>query len=94
MIRSKEFLLELTDGNNEDLIKKNKKRKPLGEIKIRIKFSPITKQEMNEILKSEKLSKGSKGLSISWSAVVHVVLVQARGLTAMDAGESSDPYCK
>ena len=37
---------------------------------------------------------GGKGKSMTWSAVVHVVLVQAHGLTAMDAGMSSDPYCK
>ena len=29
-----------------------------------------------------------------WSAIVHVVLVQARDLMAMDAGDTSDPYCK
>ena len=38
------------------------------------------------------MSKDGKGKV--WSAVVHVVLVQARGLLAMDSGESSDPYCK
>ena len=47
-----------------------------------------------QILRAEKMGKGSKGKALSWSAVVHVVLVQAQGLTAMDAGESSDPYCK
>ena len=31
---------------------------------------------------------------MTWSAVVHVVLVQAQSLMAMDAGMSSDPYCK
>ena len=38
------------------------------------------------------MGKGSKNMT--WSAVIHVVLVQARGLMAMDAGETSDPYCK
>merc|ERR1711963_982194 len=45
-----------------------------------------------KILRAEKLGKGSK--SMTWSAVIHVVLVQARGLMAMDAGGTSDPYCK
>jgi Ca2+-dependent lipid-binding protein len=40
------------------------------------------------------MGKGGKGKAMTWSAVVHVVLVQARSLMAMDAGESSDPYCK
>ena len=40
------------------------------------------------------MGKGGKGKSMSWSAVVHVVLVQAHGLTPMDAGETSDPYCR
>lgn len=40
------------------------------------------------------MGKGGKGKAMSWSAVVHVCLVQARGLTAMDSGESSDPYCR
>ena len=30
----------------------------------------------------------------SLSATVHVVLVQAHGLMAMDDGRTSDPYCK
>jgi len=47
-------------------------------------------------LRAEKLANGGGGPggAKSWSAVVHVVLVQATGLTAMDAGETSDPYCK
>ena len=40
------------------------------------------------------MSKDGKGKGLSWSSVVHVVLVQARGLLAMDSGESSDPYCR
>jgi hypothetical protein len=47
-----------------------------------------------QVLRAEKLGKGGKGKAISWSAIVHVVLVQAHSLTAMDAGDSSDPYCK
>ena len=47
-----------------------------------------------QVLRAEKLGKGGKGKPLSWSAIVHVVLVQAQGLTAMDAGDSSDPYCK
>ena len=37
---------------------------------------------------------GGKGKSMTYSSVIHVVLVQAQGLMAMDAGLSSDPYCK
>lgn len=40
------------------------------------------------------MGKNGKGKNMSWSAVVHVVVVQARSLMAMDAGESSDPYCR
>ena len=47
----------------------------------------------DKILRAEKLG-GGKGKSMTWSAVVHVVLVQAQSLMAMDAGMSSDPYCK
>ena len=43
-------------------------------------------------MRAEKVGKGGKNKA--WSAVVHVVLVQARSLMAMDAGQSSDPYCK
>ena len=41
--------LELNDGGNEDLIKKNKKRKKLGSINVRITMKPMTKEEMNEV---------------------------------------------
>ncbi len=52
---------------------------------------------LTQILRAEKVLKsGLSGMKLatSWSSVVHVVLVQARGLMAMDAGDSSDPYCK
>ena len=49
--------------------------------------------DLQKILRAEKCG-GGKGKNMTWSAVVHVVLVQAQGLTAMDAGMSSDPYCK
>lgn len=42
--------LELKDGDNEDLIKKNKKRKPLGSVQVKLTLTPMTKQEMNEVL--------------------------------------------
>ena len=47
--REEEFHLDLEDGGNEDLIKKNKKRKKLGSINLRITFKPMTKEEMNEV---------------------------------------------
>lgn len=40
--------LELKDGDNEDLIKKNKKRKPLGTLTLRLTVAPMSKEEMNE----------------------------------------------
>ena len=43
------MLLQLNDANNEDLIKKNKKRKSLGEVKLDVTMSPLTKEEMNEV---------------------------------------------
>lgn len=88
------LVLDLKNGDNEDLIKKNKKRKPLGAINIKISLTPISKEDMNEVLRAEKLNKGGKTKGLTWSAVVHVVMVQARDLIAMDAGDSSDPYCK
>ena len=47
--RTEDFLLPLTDANNEDLIKKNKKKKTLGSIHLKVTMSPITKEEMNEV---------------------------------------------
>ena len=47
--REEEFHLDLDDGGNDDLIKKNKKRKPLGSINLRITMNPMTKEEMNEV---------------------------------------------
>ncbi len=47
--RPKDLQLELSDFGNEDLIKKNRKRKPLGAIQVRLKLSPVTKAEMNEV---------------------------------------------
>ena len=43
--------LDLKDGDNEDLIKKNKKRKPLGGVQVKITLTPMTKEEMNEVSK-------------------------------------------
>ena len=41
--------MSLLDGGNEDLIKKNKKKKPLGSINLSITMDPMTKEEMNEV---------------------------------------------
>jgi len=58
-------------------------------------MSDLNKNLFFQILRAQKMSKDGKGgKGLTWSAVVHVVLVQARGLLAMDSGESSDPYCK
>ena len=48
--RTQDMTLELKDGDNEDLIKKNKKRKPLGSVQVKLTLTPMTKQEMNEVL--------------------------------------------
>merc|ERR1712018_343731 len=74
--KTQDFQLALGDANNEDLIKiKNKKRKTLGTIHLKVTLSPITKEEMNEfILNSEefahepvikRLSVASRGGGIS-----------------------------
>ena len=47
--RPTDLSFPLNDANNEDLIKKNKKRKPLGTINLRLTMSPISKEEMNEV---------------------------------------------
>ena len=43
------FELHLNDACNEDLIKKNKKRKPLGSIFLNVLMKPMTKEQMNEV---------------------------------------------
>ncbi|CAB4063192.1 unnamed protein product [Lepeophtheirus salmonis] len=43
-----DLTLPLKDGSNEDLIKKNKKRNPLGSIVLNLVMCPLTKEEMNE----------------------------------------------
>jgi len=90
--KSYELTLHLEDGDDDDLIKKNKKKKTLGYIVVRLVLSPLTKEEYNEILRSQKDGKAGKNLKVT--GVVHVLLVQARGVLAMDGGTSSDPYCK
>ena len=45
--------MTLHDANNEELIKKNKKRKPLGTIHLTLQMNPMTKEEMNEVGKFE-----------------------------------------
>ena len=43
-----------------------------------------------QILRSQK----DAGKHLKMTGLVHVLLVQARGVMAMDGGTSSDPYCK
>ena len=45
----------MNDACNEDLIKKNKKRKPLGTVNLRLTMSPVSKEEMNEVVVSVTL---------------------------------------
>ena len=47
--KSYELTLHLEDGDDEDLIKKNKKKKTLGYIVVRLVLSPLTKEEYNEV---------------------------------------------
>ena len=46
-----------------------------------------------QILRSAK-DGGRAGRQLKLTGVVHVLVVQARGVLAMDGGTSSDPYCK
>ena len=49
MEKSYELTLHLEDGDDEDLIRKNKKKKTLGYIVVRLVLSPLTKEEYNEV---------------------------------------------
>jgi len=91
--KASDHYLFLLDGEDETLMKKLRKKKTLGSILIRIKITPISKEQYKEIAKREKLGRKG-GKDKTWSSIVHIVLVQARELMAMDAGTSSDPYCK
>ena len=47
--KSQEVTLHLDDGGDEDLIRKNKKKKSLGHIVVRMVLSTLTKEEYNEV---------------------------------------------
>ena len=47
--KSYELTLHLEDGDDEDLMRKNKKKKSLGYIVVRLVLSPLTKEEYNEV---------------------------------------------
>ena len=47
--KSYELTLHLEDGDDDDLVKKNKKKKTLGYIVVRLVLSPLTKEEYNEV---------------------------------------------
>ena len=49
MDKSYELTLHLEDGDDDDLVKKNKKKKTLGYIVVRLVLSPLTKEEYNEV---------------------------------------------
>ena len=57
LCRPTELSFPLNDACNEDLIKKNKKRKPLGAINLRLTMSPVSKEEMNEVRTGESLRR-------------------------------------
>ena len=46
---SREITLHLDHGGDEDLIRKNKKKKSLGYIIVRMVLSTLTKEEYNEV---------------------------------------------
>lgn len=46
---SQEITLHLDHGGDEDLIRKNKKKKSLGYIIVRMVLSTLTKEEYNEV---------------------------------------------
>ncbi len=50
--------LELVDGENEDLLKKNKKKKSLGTIQLNISMTPMSKEQMNEAILHFHFSQG------------------------------------
>ena len=49
MDKSYELTLHLEDGDDDDLVKKNKKKKTLGYIVVRLVLSPLAKEEYNEV---------------------------------------------
>ena len=65
--KSYELTLHLEDGDDEDLIRKNKKKKTLGYIVVRLVLSPLTKEEYNEVRKFAPLSTSSSVCFSSFS---------------------------
>ena len=63
MDKSYELTLHLEDGDDDDLVKKNKKKKTLGYIVVRLVLSPLTKEEYNEV--NQQLDSNSLLLSLS-----------------------------
>ncbi|XP_023320595.1 multiple C2 and transmembrane domain-containing protein isoform X2 [Eurytemora carolleeae] len=87
-----DLCLELEFGDSNQLRKKAKKaQNQLGRIELCVTLTSITKLEYNQGIRSMK-NINSKDFKAT--GVVHVVLVQARSVKAMDHGNSSDPYCK
>ena len=69
LCRPTELSFPLNDACNEDLIKKNKKRKPLGAINLRLTMSPVSKEEMNEVRTGELelgAQSGNSELKLKW----------------------------
>ncbi|XP_037078873.1 multiple C2 and transmembrane domain-containing protein-like isoform X2 [Pollicipes pollicipes] len=67
-----------------------------GTITVAVVIASTTRDEMEEAKLAESkppaAEKGTKGQP--WTGIVNVVLVKAKGLLAMDAGRTSDPYVK
>ena len=47
--KPEEATLHLQDGGDEELIRKNKKKKSLGWIVVRMVLTPLSKEEYNEV---------------------------------------------
>ncbi len=47
--KATDLVLVLTDANDENLVRKNKKRRPLGSIAVRVTLAPLTKDQMNAV---------------------------------------------
>jgi len=57
----------------------------LGSLQIGVELSPVSKEQFEFRTNIRR---------VKWSGVVRVVLIQARGLLAIDADVSCDPYCR
>jgi len=101
---SEEFTLYLKPGDDAKLIKKVEvKNKNLGYIIVRAARSDTVDEEADSAVRSfiENVSNSPKKSSRAFSSdmskptgLVHIVLVQARGLIPLAAGDTINAFCK